>query len=311
MGPPPSQDNLHWLDRTRQEVYDTVWHSSMRVDRWFGSERDADYYQRNAYGSLAPALLYDQYDHFRPQLRFQANFPLPQIDERFHAFIGRVNPEEYISERDEPSGAFQRQYGPATEDETIFGLSFHQPKKQTGYFDFGAGVRLGFPMDPYAKASYVFERGASERGLFSFRETLYWQNSDGGLGETTRLDLERIFDMRWLVRYTISGTVAQKTLGTRGYTALLAMRGFPNRHAIAVEIGADGETKAPVSLHDYGLKIAYRQSVLRRWLIMEVRTSIDWPKDFIDQHRSSSLGVGIGFEMLFGTEEFLARPVTF
>jgi hypothetical protein len=44
---------------------------------------------------------------------------------------------------------------------------------------------------------------------------------------------------------------------------------------------------------------------------MELRTSVDWPKDYTYQHRSAALGVGIGFEMLFGTEEFLARPVTF
>lgn len=310
---PNSPDNskrMRWLDRTHQDVYDAVWLSSMHVDRWFGSERDEEVYQHGAYGSLAPALLWDQYNHLRTMLRFNANFPLPQIDERFHAFVGRVNPEEFISERDEPSGAFQRQYGPNTEDQTIFGLSFHQPSKQGGYFDFGAGVRIATPMDPYIKGSYVFERGASERGLLSLRETLFWDNSDG-VGVTSRMDLEHIFNLRWLVRWTVSGTVAQETQGTRGYTAVLAMRGFPNRHAIALEIGMDGETKAPVPLHDYGMKVAYRQSIARRWLIMEIRTSVDWPKDFIDQHRSRSFGVGIGFEMLFGTEEFLARPVTF
>src|SRR6185437_9466089 len=160
-GPEPTSDGYHWLDRAHQEVYDAVWHSSMRVDRWFGSERDEDIYQKGAYGSLAPALLFDQYNHFKELLRFNANFPIPQIDERFHAFVGRVNPEEYITERDEPSGAFARQYGPTTEDETIFGLGFHTPSKQGGYFDAGAGVRIALPMNPYIKGSYVYELGAS------------------------------------------------------------------------------------------------------------------------------------------------------
>jgi len=100
-------------------------------------------------------------------------------------------------------------------------------------------------------------------------------------------------------------------MGTRGYTDILAMRGFANRRAIALEISMDGQTKAPVPLHDYGARFAYRQAIARRWLIMELRTSVDWPKDFTFQHRSASFGVGIGFEMLIGTEEFLARPVTF
>ena len=86
---------------------------------------------------------------------------------------------------------------------------------------------------------------------------------------------------------------------------------MPERRAIAFEVGAGGQTEARVPLHDYGFKAAYRQGILRRWLIMEVRTSVDWPKDFMWQHRHASLGVGLGFEMLLGTEEFLARPVTF
>jgi hypothetical protein len=309
-GPEASTDRYHWLDRTHQEVYDAVWHSSMRVDRWFGSEQGEDVYQRGAYGSLAPALLWDQYDRFKELLRFNANFPLPQIDERFHAFIGRVNPEEYITERDEPSGAFARQYGPSTEDETIFGLSFHTPPTQGGYFDAGAGVRISLPMDPYIKGSYAYDLGTSETGLFSLRETAFWDRPDG-FGVTQRVDLERIYDLRWLVRWTGSGTYAQFSQGLRGYMAVVAMRGFPNRRAIAMEISIDGSTDAPVPLHDYGMKFAYREAVVRRWLIMELRTSVDWPRDYVTQHRGSSFGVGIGFEMLFGTQEFLARPVTF
>ena len=309
-GPPAGLDRYRWLDRTHQQVYEAVWHSSMRVDRWFGSDREEAVYQRAAYGSLAPALLYDQYNHLRTMLRFSANFPLPQLDERLHAFVGRVNPEEYITERDEPSGAFQRQYGPASEDQTIFGLSFHEPRKQDGYFDLGAGVRIALPMDPYIKGSYVFEHGTSEHGLFSLRQTVFWDNRDKA-GETSRIDIERIFDLRWLVRWTGSATIAQRTQGTRGYSDILAMRGFADRRAIALEIGFDGESHAQVPLHDYGLKVAYRRSVARRWLIMEIRTSVDWPKDFVYQNRNRSLGIGLGFEMLLGTEEFLARPITF
>jgi len=309
-GPEPDAQKYHWLDKARQEVYNAVWHSSMRVDRWFGSAAEEDVYQKGAYGSLAPAVLWDQYGHFRELLRFNANFPLPAIDQRLHAFIGRVNPQEYITERDEPSGAFQRQYGPATEDETIFGLAFHTPPKQGGYFDAGAGVRISLPMNPYVKGSYVYERGASETGLFSFRDTAFWDRPDG-FGVTQRIDMERIYDLRWLVRWTGSATYAQYSQGLRGYMAVMAMRGFPDRRAIAMEISIDGATDAPVPLHDYGLKVAYRKAVLRRWLIMELRTSVDWPRDFVTQHRGASFGVGIGFEMLFGTEAFLARPVTF
>jgi hypothetical protein len=307
---PANQDiPYHWLDTTRGVIYNTLWRSSKYVDSFFGARQDDSVYQK-LYGSISPALLYTEYDQMRAHVRFNMNFPLPLANDRLHAFVGRFDPNEFITERDEPSGAIARTYGPATEDQTLLGLGYHQPEKQGGRFDAGAGIRLGFPMDPYVKGSYVYERGKSETGLFSIRETLFWQNSEGA-GETTRLDLERIVDSTWLARYTISGTRSQKSEGLRGYTSVLLLHGIAERRAIAFEVGADGQTEAPVQLHDYGFKLAYRQGILRRWLIMEVRTSVDWPRDYIYQHRSASFGIGVGFEMLIGTEEFLARPITF
>jgi len=299
----------HWLDRTREVMYDTLWHSAEHVDRWFGSVEDDAVYEQ-LYGSVAPALLYTQHDGLRAQLRFNMNIPLPQVNDRFHAFIGRFDPNEFITERDEPSGAFARTYGPSTEDQTLFGIGYHQPEKQGSRFDASLGVRVALPMDPYVKGSWIFERGTSEAGLFSLRETLFWQHSEGA-GATTRLDLERIYDLHWLTRFTVSATRSQESQGLRGYSSVLILRGLPARRAIAFEVGFDGSTQAPVPMHDYGFKVAYRQGILRRWLIMEVRTSVDWPRDYTYERRTASLGIGLGFEMLFGTNEFLARPVTF
>jgi hypothetical protein len=303
-GPPAPADRWWWLDRTRQDTYDLLWHSAMRVDRWFGSTEPEAEYQK-VYGSIAPAILWDQHYGFSEPFRFNVNLPLPQIDQRFHAFVGRFDPNELITESSEPSGAFRRQYGPQTQDQTLFGLSFHQPPRQGGYFDAGAGVRVTVPPDPYLKGSYVYTRGASEEGLFSLRETTFWQRTQG-VGVTSRADIERIYQLRWLTRWTSSFTFSQKSLGVLGYSAVDVMRGFSSRRAIALELEIDGQTDAPVPLHSYGAKVAYRQSVLRRWLIMEVRTSISWPKDFPQQERHLSPGVGLGFEMLIGTEEFLA-----
>jgi len=88
---------------------------------------------------------------------------LIQIDQRFHAFVGRFDPNEVVSESAEPSGAFRRQYGPATEDQTAVWARVSQPPRQGGYFAAGAGNAAHLPADPYLKGSYVYDRGASER----------------------------------------------------------------------------------------------------------------------------------------------------
>jgi len=297
-----------WLDRTQRWIFQTVWRSAMRIDRVFGAEVDENVYQQ-ASGSLAPSLLWDEFEGFQPKLRFNVNLPLPHLDERFHAFIGRVNRDEYVTERNLESGAIPRQYGPVEDDQTLLGIRFRSPK-EGAHFDADAGVRLNFPVDPFVKGSYVITHGSSESTLFNFRETAFWQNSEGA-GLTSRVDIERVFDMTWLLRWTASGTFSQETEGVRGYTALTLVHGMPNRRAIAAELFSSGEMDADVPLGDYGAKIAYRRSIARDWLVMEIRTSLTWPKDEAWQVRKATWGVGIGFEMFFGTNEFLARPITF
>lgn len=311
VGPPPEGWPVQtpWLDRTRQAIYDTLWHGAMRIDRWFGSTEDEASY-RQTFGSISTAVLWDRHYGYETPVRFNFYLPLPRLDERFHAFVGRFDPNEYVTESEEPSGAFRRQYGPVTQDQTLFGLVFHQPPKQGGFFEAGAGVRVTLPLDPYLKGSYVYAHGTSASGLLSLRETGFWERTQG-FGVTTRADIERIYDLRWFARWTGSITYSQKSQGLLGWSAVDFMRGFSSRRAIALEFEIDGQTDAPVQLHNYGSKFAYRQAVLRRWLIMELRVSVSWPKDLPQQDRRLSPGVGLGFEMLLGTEEFLARPVTF
>jgi hypothetical protein len=299
-----------WLDRTQQGVHGMVWRSAMHVDRWFGSEQPEGEY-RKAWGSIAPAVLWDEFEGWQPKVRFRMEVPLPRLNERFNAFIGKVDRDEYVTERTPSSGAMRRQYGEVGEEQTLFGIVYRTPRKQGSRFDAGAGVRIRFPLDPYVKAAYIYEKGDSMSGLLSMRQTVFWQNSQRS-GFTSRIDIEKLFEESlWLVRWTASGSISEESDGVYGYSAITALRGLPGRRALAFEAGFDGATDQDVPMHEFGFKAAYRQSVARDWLILEVRTSLTWPKEELDQPRAPSWGVGIGFEMFFGTDEFLARPVTF
>jgi hypothetical protein len=316
-GPTPEaadEDDEHdpykkpWIDRAHDGVFNAVWRSAMRMDRWFGSDASEAAYLQTS-GSIAPALLWDEFDGFQPRVRFQVDVPLPQLNERFHAFIGRVNREEYVTESSPGSGAFARQYGPTEDDQTLFGIRYRDPD-QGGNFDADAGLRVRSPLDPFIKGSYRFMKGSSETTLFSIRETVFWQNSEK-FGITSRIDVEKVLRDVWLFRWTGSATFSERSEGVRGYTSLNMLRGLPNRRAFAAELFTKGELDADVPLGDYGLKVAYRRSVSRDWLILESRISLTFPKDEPWQVREATWGIGVGLEMFFGTDQFLARPVTF
>ena len=151
--------------------------------------------------------------------------------------------------------------------------------------------------------------GASSAAL-SLRETAFWRNSEK-FGVTSRIDIERVFSDVWLLRWTGSATISQRTEGVKGYTSLMALRGLSERRALGAELFTEGEFDADVPLGDYGLKLAYRQAVVRDWLVLETRVSLTFPRDEVWQVREATWGVGVGLEMFFGTNDFLARPVTF
>lgn len=297
-----------WIDRAHEATFSLLWRSARHVDGWFGGQGEDIAYMQTR-GSIAPALLWDQYEGFQPRMRFGVDVPLPGLNERYHAFIGRVNRDEYVLEDEPDSGAFAQQYGPVEDDETLFGIRYRSPK-QGNTLEADAGVRLAFPLDPYVKGSYNFIKGKSDTTLFQFRQTLFWQNSEK-FGITSRLSAEQAFAGVWMWRWTGSGTFSQRTEGVRAFTSLQLLRGLPHRRAIAGELFTQGETDAEVELHNYGAKIAYRQSIARDWLVLETRLSLTYPKEHPWEERKANWGVGIGLEMFFGTNEFLARPVTF
>jgi hypothetical protein len=298
-----------WIDRMQQSLYIALWRSAMGIDRMFGSKEDASAYQTLS-GSIAPALLWDEFDGYQPRLRFRINLPLPQLSNRFDAFVGRVNREEYVTERQPESGAFAGQRGtPVEDDETLLGIRYHEPGARERFTASG-GVRVATPLDPYIKGTFRFQRGHLDEALLTLRETAFWQNSED-FGFTTRADLEQLWEDRWLLRLTASGTISQESQGVRGYAGFTALREFPGRRAAIVEVFGTGEKDADVPLRDYGIKLAWRKSVTRDWLVLELRTGVTWPKEERDAPRAPSWALGIGFEIFFGTEEFEGRPVTF
>lgn len=304
-------DSPTWIDRTHSGVHALLWRSARKVDSMFGGDADDEVYQDQTRGSITPAVLWDEFGGLSDKFRFRVKVPLPQIDERFDAFIGTFNREEYVTGRAQESGAIPQQHagGAVDEDETLVGIRFRD-RKEGGRWESDAGLRIRSPIDPFVKGGYRYERGDPERVRLTMRETVFWQNSEQ-FGLTSRVDLERIIDDAWTVRWIGSGTISERSEGVRGYTSLTAYRGIGDRHAIGAQIFTAGEFDAAVPLGEYGVKFAYRQAIVRDWLVLEIRPSVTWPKTEPSQPRKPSWGLGVGFEMFLGGDKFQPRPATF
>src|SRR5688572_22002142 len=71
-----------WLDRVQRGVHDSVWRSAMLIDHLFGAQYEGDVYRKGVTGSVAPSLLWDEFNGFKPRFRFNLTVPLPQLNDR-------------------------------------------------------------------------------------------------------------------------------------------------------------------------------------------------------------------------------------
>ena len=287
-----------WLDRMQAGLYRTMCLSAARFDGFFGNARFDDEYQAT-YGSVATGALWDERDHWDTSVRFRAKVRLPQLSERFNAFVGRVDPDEYVTELRDDFDTLPRQFAREEDDAVLLGLGYRQPGRGGGHFDAGVGAKLGWPVQPYVKGTYGLALPFLDRNLLRLQETIFWREGDR-FGATTRFDLERLLAETFLVRWSTSGTFTQETEGVRWYSNLTLYQNLGDGRALAYQAGTNGESDDPVEISDYGLRAIYRRRIHRDWLFFELRSSITWPRETLAERRELNWGAGVALEMQFG-----------
>jgi hypothetical protein len=223
-----------------------------------------------------------------------------------------VNRDDFVSESDQPFGALSGwRSGDSEEEQTLAGLIYSQPERKGGSFSASVGARVrSSQLDPYAKVSYRYRRILWGDALFAVKQTVFYQLSEQ-FGLTTRLDFERMLSERWHMAWRGAATISEGTEGVRGTTHLTFTRNLPGRQALVSRLELDFDTAPPIPIAEFGVKVAYRRSVIRDWLILELQTSVTWPHHLREHSRKASWGFGLGCEIYFGNQEFSSRPVTF
>ena len=288
-----------WIDRMQTALYRSMCSTAVWFDGFFGSARFDDEYQ-STHGSLAMGALWDERNHWDPSLRFRVQMKLPRMSDHFSAFVGKVDPDEYVTERRDDFDTLPRQFGREGDDAVLFGLGYSQPGRRGGHFDAGVGTRFGTPMEPYAKSTYRIAVPMLARNLLRLRQTVFWEDRER-LGATTRFDVERLFTDDLLARWTGSATFSQETEGVRWFSHVTLFQNLRNGRALSYQAAITAESDREVPITDYGLRVIYRRTIFGRdWLFLELRSSITWPRETLLERRTSIWGAGAALEMMFG-----------
>lgn len=295
----PGSDRDEWIDQLQRGVYFGVCGTAYWFDGLFGTSRyDRD--SGDSYGRFGVFPGWDRRDGIDTRVRLRARFVLPALQQRLSLVVGRGDQQDITEERASSTGtpvppSFRR----IDDDEWLVGLAYARRGAFENGFDFGTGIRLSTPLDPYVKAGYRHHFGLGDSTLLRFRETLFWRDSRG-FGSTTEVMLDRMLGEDFMLRWNNTGTVARDTEGLEWGSSLSLFHNLSERRGMVHSLLYEGETRAEVRMQNYGVETRYRQRIARRWLFLELSASATWPRESLAERRRFNPGVGFGFELYFG-----------
>jgi len=294
--PPPTLEGT-LIDKVDKKLYTTVCASARWFDTFFGDARAHDE-ASTTFGTVSVYLKWTEYEKFEPIFKGRVNIDLPNAERKMKLFVGRLNPEEFLTDTEGTQGAV----GPIGEDDEeswMVGLGYTPLNKGAQRINLSVGVRVDWPPDPYTKVQYRWYHQLGENFLFRFRQTGFWYLEDG-VGTTTNLDLEHRPRPETLIRTSTSATFGEATEGVKWWASVNAYRQLAQGKAIGARLWVKGETEAPVDLSEYGVWVFLRRRLHREWLYGDIGTGVSWPREDPFEIRKASWGIALGVQIQFG-----------
>jgi hypothetical protein len=292
-------DDPKLLDTTQIRIEQFVYGTSRWFDGLFG-ESDVECAGNVSRGMVSTGLRFDERDGAKFRARFRASVALPAINRRANLIVGRGDVDRFVEGTDDENiQTLPERFNSFDEDEFLVGLGYSRNVGLRKGWDFGVGVKLGIPLDPYAKARYHLNPVVNELMLWRLTPQVFWQESRGaGVSLSSTVDVAMAED--WMLRNSITMVEDEESEGMEWSTKLTGFHNLDELSAYAFSVFASGETDAEVPLLDYGFELRYRRRILREWFFIELLGSLSYPREFLIEERERNLGVSVTFELQFG-----------
>lgn len=140
-----------------------------------------------------------------------------------------------------------------------------------------AGIRLRATLDPFVRLR-IRRRFLAGHWTARLTETLFWFDSLG-LGETTRLNIDRDLGEHYLFRSTTKATWREQTRAFDLGQSLQLFHDISHRRVVAYQASANGVTKPDTHVTSYLLSVRLRQQLHRDWLFFEINPRVLYPQE--------------------------------
>ncbi len=282
------------LETTRHQTRAASEWLARHVDSWFG-DKPFDDGGRVTDGRLSLGFFKRSDRSQDIDLRFNAQFILPNAQRFGYLFIGRDNPRNVI--QDTPDALSRRQQLLAsrpTERSFLAGLGMSLPR------DVDLRLGVGARLKPYLQARYHRPWTLAPGHRLEFRETLFLTAADR-LGSTTVLTYDYDVSPTLALRWLNAATITQMTRNFEWSSSLGVHRAFGLQRLASLEllVSGTGTQGTGVGMSDYGVLARWEQPVYKHWLLGEVVAGHFWPRPDAHSQRGRAWAFGASLKMHF------------
>ena len=188
-----STASSEWIDRMRSGTHSRICNTVSWVDSLFGDDHKFD--DKNFTGKVSLGFRLDEDEGFRPKLRIKLNTRLPNVSNKYNAFISRVEEDGFISDTETDSDSVSEAGLRSNNDDTaewLIGLGYRDPNNVDSGFDVSIGTRVSSGLQPYAKLKHRYLFVPSQKNVWRTTQTVFWQRDDR-FGASSTLDYTYLY----------------------------------------------------------------------------------------------------------------------
>lgn len=290
-----------WLRMAHQKLEGYSCNTALWLDGMLGDTPNAEAASK-AHGQLDVSGTYSQFSGTDSRVRFRVRIPLPNLERRLSAFVGRGDEESFIQDRPEAQALNDQFSSFQGNEEFLAGLGYSVPGGKRLQTSFRLGVRNLRRPGVFTQARFFYSPYADDVNLVYLRSTPFW-NSNDGFGITNGVEYNRFVSPSRLLRISSSGTISEKTEGLSWVASSVLYQDLKRGRGLAPELFIRGETDEPEPLQEYGLRLTYRQPIFDEGLFARLAPGYSWPRENPDLPREGSYNVLLGLELPFGRGE--------
>ena len=282
------------LESTRRSVRSTAMWLARSVDGWFG-DRPFEQGGDVSDGRLSLTVFKRQDQQADVDVRFNAEFRLPNVERFAYVFVGRDDRRDAVKDTPDALIDQQRLRTSAPLDRSFLaGLGLT-------VFD-AVDFRLGFGsrLKPYVQARVTLPWQLAPGHALQLRETFFWTQADQ-LGATTALAYDWTVAPGLALRWSNAAAITQQSRNFEWSSSLALSRALPGRQLATLEALGSGEgTRGTgVGRSDLGLLAHWELPLYRNWLFGELVAGHFWPRPDSRSERGRAWALGGSLKLRF------------